>query len=398
MRKIEKILLISGESPINPPHGGRIDIFHRLRLFLKLGIKVKLVFWIENDFNLIDYLDFVKISSKDIIKVKKNNHLWHLFHHRFPPRVLNHNPTKEEFNKNLDEIVGFSPSIIWLDNWNGFLFARRLQDVLQIPLIYRSHNVEKEYYKIQYQITRNINKKIRFLLNWIRLINFEIHIRNAADFIFDISEEDKQYWKFQDSKKSVVLPTTLDFEYYQSEECFLNDIDVLFIGNLWSSNNLIGLTWFIDEVLPLLRYKCPDIKIVFAGSSPSGDFLSKCISSKIDVIINPNSVIPLCKATKLFINPIFDGSGMGVKMLEMLFFGKPIITTKHGNRGINIALNQIISVEDEPEKFAERIIINLGKEINKIESEMIKKNYGIEKLQECLNVLEDSINHDSNKS
>jgi len=58
----------------------------------------------------------------------------------------------------------------------------------------------------------------------------------------------------------------------------------------------------------------------------------------------------------LAIVPLRIGSGIRVKILEMLAAGENIISTSIGAEGIPLEKNHHLLIEDEPRKFAETIL------------------------------------------
>ncbi len=54
----------------------------------------------------------------------------------------------------------------------------------------------------------------------------------------------------------------------------------------------------------------------------------------------------------LFVNPIDDGSGINIKMLEAMGKGIPIVTSKFGLRGFNNAEDKIVSVFSDAQECA----------------------------------------------
>ena len=66
----------------------------------------------------------------------------------------------------------------------------------------------------------------------------------------------------------------------------------------------------------------------------------------------------LYSSTKVIIIPILEGSGLSIKTMEAMAFGKPIVTTPKGARGMNIDANPfiIIDMKKDPESFATAIL------------------------------------------
>lgn len=49
--------------------------------------------------------------------------------------------------------------------------------------------------------------------------------------------------------------------------------DVGYLGNLWAPNNVAADTWFVADILPLIRRSRPDVRVMIAGSNASAELI-----------------------------------------------------------------------------------------------------------------------------
>lgn len=110
---------------------------------------------------------------------------------------------------------------------------------------------------------------------------------------------------------------------------------VAFLGNLAHGPNLDAVTYFADEVLPLLKTTEPDF--VFEVFGPVGD----------DARVRPyrdrvrfHGFVPDIAAAlsecDVFVAPIRYGSGTRVKLLDAMACGIPVVTTAVGAEGLDV--------------------------------------------------------------
>jgi hypothetical protein len=128
-------------------------------------------------------------------------------------------------------------------------------------------------------------------------------------------------------------------------------MNMLFVGG-WHKPNIEGLQWFHDEVFkPFLepagknlfviggifpeRARMPSKKIFWAG-----------ICDRLD--------LPYASA-EIVIAPLLQGTGVNIKILEALAWGKPLVATSIALRGIHGAA-ELLGAYDEPEAFARRVL------------------------------------------
>lgn len=131
--------------------------------------------------------------------------------------------------------------------------------------------------------------------------------------------------------------------------------DILFVGSDHPSNRK-GIRWFFDRVFPLLS---PELKILFVGS------IVRFVPDKDNIVKIgfADHLQNLYHKARLTINPLLDGTGMKVKLVESLAHGVPVVTTTAGLSGIKPELKPRFIVGDQPSEFAvaiDRLISDNG--------------------------------------
>lgn len=131
---------------------------------------------------------------------------------------------------------------------------------------------------------------------------------------------------------------------------------LLFVGSNHFAN-VSGLMWFLTHVWPLIRSAIPDAKLFVAGGI--------CTALPIPP---PEGVTPLGRLTDLssayakatvVIAPLLQGSGLKIKILEAVSFGRAGVTTSVGAEGLE-DLRPSLRVADTPDAFAREAIFFLN--------------------------------------
>jgi len=373
-----KITIISSENPYPPIHGGRIDIWNRLRFLSSLGFKIQLIYW--------DNLQAINSELKNyvlnyrIIKKNKYNLLPYLF---YPFGVATHVPCKDEVEKVLEEISIYNPDLVLFEGIYSYPLLKSVKK--QFPqklLFYRSQNIEFKHMFDQVKSSDKVVIKLRYFVDSIRMFYCERKMRITCDKVLDITKEDNEFWK---NKNSIHLPPILDVDFTDNsnERNEPTDIDILFAGNLNNQNNLGGLFWFIKNVLPLLKRN--NYSVVFAGSNPSKELIEKIKNEPIKLIANPISMDLSYNRSKILINTNRNVNGINIKMINMLATGKKIVSTKSATRGIPLELKKQILIGDNEVQFAELINISLNNyddKINQTQIELTKKYFTDNSIQQ----------------
>jgi glycosyltransferase involved in cell wall biosynthesis len=147
-------------------------------------------------------------------------------------------------------------------------------------------------------------------------------------------------------------------QFFRGERPILNlekyKFDLLFIG---SDNpyNTEGISWFIKDVLPLLGSK---IKFGIAGNICKKIALN---GEEIEILGFVENIHDLYNESRIVICPIKRGSGMKIKVIESLAFGKPVVSTIKGIDGFpNKDMEGGVLLADQPEEFANHINSLMG--------------------------------------
>ena len=181
-----------------------------------------------------------------------------------------------------------------------------------------------------------------------------------ADFVLAIQKnEEKTISKF--TNKSIVK--TIGHKVEINENSIVKNHSILFAA---SDNklNILGLNWFIDNVFLRIKEQIKDVKLIVAGSICKGINLDA--NENITLIDYFEERYDVYKLASVVINPMLYGTGLKIKTIEALGFGKPLVGTKAATEGLDSNNNtNFISVKTDIE-FANEII-QLLNDYNKIE-------------------------------
>ncbi len=351
-------VLVAHDVPYPPVHGGRLDMWNRIVALSRQGVRIRLVTWTDGEVTeehlkrMREYVEHVSVHQRNLSP-------WIALHPYYPTTIISRSLPREAYEAELRDAKAASPDLVFLDGLFGTILARSLARDLNIPLVYRSHNVEYEYMRALMPGETRLIKKMVLFANILRTKIVEQRVRNDSSLVYDISEEDRATWgKPAGTSGNRVLSYYLhpDRAYPPVGANLQPDIDVLYVGNLHSVNNAFGLEWFAKKVAPELM----DLRIVAAGARPSPELRDLLEGAGVDVLADPYEVGSLYERARLLINPVWHGSGVNIKMVEMLSTGKPVVSTLAGKRGLSSRLLDHVSVADDPTEFANKVRGRLG--------------------------------------
>ena len=128
------------------------------------------------------------------------------------------------------------------------------------------------------------------------------------------------------------------------------------IGFLASENemNQAGLAWFVQECWPLVQSEVPEAELLLAGRicRKHGPWSGTSGVRTLGPVADSRDFHAL---TTVEINPVFAGSGLKVKTIESLSFGRALVSVSEGVAGLSRDYGAFI-VADTPKAFADAII------------------------------------------
>lgn len=386
-----KILMIANEFPYPPTSGGRSDIWRRLKALHSLGDSVMLITWayensglkpsaqqVETLEQIVHQLIIINISATPLQRGFK------IFRYPLLPwpalcRILSGSHLRSIESKAKD----FNPDIVLLEGLYGYDLAKKISSDFKVPLIYRSQNVEYEFFLSLWRAAAGVKEKLRLALYLKGLRRYELSAIESATLVYDISIDGMKFWQRRGYSHIRLLPPFLDkLEPATNRAAPIRTVAPKYLcgylGNLYSPANIHGIKWFCNHVLKLL----PDnSRILIAGSRPTSDIATYLNQyPQVHLWANPESIEEVYLGVQVLVNPIFHGSGVSIKTVDMIASGKPIVSTSLAKRGLSDEVCRGLFFDDDPVKFAQAIL-TLAKKENSFEEfamrqEVIESNFG----------------------
>lgn len=193
-------------------------------------------------------------------------------------------------------------------------------------------------------------KRMIFQSEWKRLSSYENSIFEYFEHRTIISEQDKNYIFHKKKDTIQIVPNGVDELFFEKENK-QKDTDIVFIGNMGYPPNITAVQFLVNNILPLLPTKTT-VKI--AGSSPTSE-VYKLASDKVEITGYIDDIRDAYRSARLFVAPMFLGTGLQNKLLEAMALGIPCITTSLANNALGAIPEKMILIANTPEEFAQQI-------------------------------------------
>jgi glycosyltransferase involved in cell wall biosynthesis len=134
---------------------------------------------------------------------------------------------------------------------------------------------------------------------------------------------------------------------------------LVFTGMMAYPPNHDGITWFLDEVMPLIEAKVPQAKLYVVGKNPPAA-ITRRASERVVVTGTVPDVRPFVWRSSVYVVPLRMGGGTRLKVAEALAMKKPMVSTRIGCEGIDLKDGENVLMADSPQQFADAVVRLLG--------------------------------------
>lgn len=190
-----------------------------------------------------------------------------------------------------------------------------------------------------------------------KLAVYETEICRKFDQVVWVTDEDRQALARHDGRiNGPTIPICVDTEAEPPLERQDGAKRVTFIGGLHWLPNSQGVTWFANEVWPLIQAQVPEAVLTIIGKSPPAALRTAAEQeTSIEILGYVSDPKPYLAETAAFIVPLHAGGGMRVKILHAWKLGIPVVSTTIGAEGIFYGNGRDLIIADNAQSFAESV-------------------------------------------
>jgi sugar transferase (PEP-CTERM/EpsH1 system associated) len=201
--------------------------------------------------------------------------------------------------------------------------------------------------------TESWYKKWFYRLESKRLKHYERRIFDYFEHKTIISKQDRNLIYHPDNQDIVVVPNGIDESFFETLS-IEKDYDLLFTGNFSYAPNIEAAIYLAEEILPRLHKKGIPCKLLLSGASPSKRVL-ELQSQHITVTGWVDDIRTSYQRSRIFVAPLFIGTGLQNKLLEAMASGLPCITTPLSNNALGGTDGENILLAEDIDTFVEKI-------------------------------------------
>lgn len=216
------------------------------------------------------------------------------------------------------------------------------------------HNVETMIWRRHAENARDPLRQLYFRLQARRMFRFERDACRAAGHIIAVSAVDAALMRdLFGADRISETPTGVDLDYFSRPADAAPVAELGFVGSMDWLPNVDGVSWFVREILPLIRRRLPGCRFVVAGRTPPPEIVQL---PGIIVTGTVDDIRPYLWGSLVSVVPLRIGGGTRLKIYEAMAAGVPVVSTTVGAEGLAVRDGEDILLADRPEDFAARCV------------------------------------------
>ncbi len=276
-----------------------------------------------------------------------------LSHHSYEHRLASR---RRDFQQALDNMLASKRydvvqlEFLWMA---AFRYASRGANAPVFVL--DEHNIE---YDILKRTAGGAGGKFRLVynsLNWRKLAFEERAAWRRFHGVSLTSRRDEALLNREaPSVRTAVVPNGVDIEEFSMTSGPGESEVLLYFGAINYYPNQEAVIYFIDQVLPKIRQRRPQVKFRILGPGAPDSVLARQ-GNGVEVLGMVDDVGPHIERATAVVVPLRIGGGTRLKIVEAMAKGKPIISTRLGAEGIDVVHEESALLADEPDDFAAQV-------------------------------------------
>ena len=250
-------------------------------------------------------------------------------------------------------------------------------------LVLDEHNIEYDIIRRTAVRETALLRKAYAAVNWRKLQREEHDAWRRFDGCVLTSERDRELLlQSMPGTTTAVVPNAVDLDSFApGPDLPLPEPEkLLFFGALNYYPNEEGLVFFLQEIWPLLRAQRPRVELQIVGQHPPESILRRQ-GPGIEITGRVDDVRPYLSRAAAVLAPLRIGGGTRLKILEAMAMGRPVISTRLGAEGLEVAHDQHLLLADDPVGFAAQVgrVLDdpaLAEALGSAARRLIQKRYG----------------------
>lgn len=255
-----------------------------------------------------------------------------------------------------EKIQEYQPDIVHFD----LLTLAWLQTFVpsSTPIVLNEHNVESNLVHQKAEVEESSLMKFVLQREARVLTQFEKRACQTIKNVIACSDDDMRDIQNLGATNVHCIPNAMDIS---SMNCGNLDVaptskNIVFLGGMAWYPNRLGMQWFLDEVMPLIKQKDSRIQLQVVGNPEPHLSVPEGVKQQVNIMGFVDDLNTVMQEARVFIVPLHVGSGTRLKVIEGMAYGKCIVSTRKGSEGIKLIDQESVYFADTAEDFSNAVI------------------------------------------
>ena len=239
--------------------------------------------------------------------------------------------------------------------WLGYSYCAA---GLQVPTVMQAHNVESLIWRRTYETESNPLKRLYAKTQWAKMERFERDAFNAMNRVVAVSEPDAALARQLYGNLPIdVVDNGVDVSAFAGLTPVAGSRTILFMGAFDWRPNLDAVKLLLDTIFPAVRVQLPDARLAIVGRRPP-QWLKQQVERLEGAVLHADvpDVKTYLESSAVMAVPLRIGGGSRLKILESLAAGLPVVSSRVGAEGLELAAGQHYTEADTPEAMTEALV------------------------------------------
>jgi glycosyltransferase involved in cell wall biosynthesis len=197
-------------------------------------------------------------------------------------------------------------------------------------------------------------KDRRLEKKWKQFYNMEKKFSKQSDVTITVTQDEAKVVERWDVNRVFVLPN-IHNPRESPIPSFSGRGGLLFIGSYLHPPNVDAVKFLVNDIMPIVWRKFPQMQVTLLGSNPNEDVLSLS-SDRVNVTGFIKDVTPYFDLAQIFVSPLRYGAGMKGKIGQSMSLGLPVVTTTIGAEGMYLENEKNALISDNPLEISGNIV------------------------------------------
>jgi polysaccharide biosynthesis protein PslH len=220
-----------------------------------------------------------------------------------------------------------------------------------------AHNVESLIWQRYYETEQDPLKRWYIKQQWRKFERFERRALAEATRVIAVSAEDARLIQQFGGGRVDVVDNGIDRVYFEAIQADRDPRQILFLGSLDWRPNLDAIGLLLDRIFPAVRAAESSARLCLVGRKPPEALVRRVQGvAGVELHADVPDVRPYLARTGVMVVPLRIGGGSRLKILEALATGLPVVSTRVGAEGLELAPGRDFMEADTVDEMVHTLI------------------------------------------